>query len=314
MRQEHARLVESRSRFISAPPPLADLVDDVQHQVSAFAKAWWTLHGDAFLARRRRGISSTIRPAPWTSSRATWGTSWPGALPADLAALVPDLIVQAFADQLRTRDFSHAGPPMGERLRLIAEVDRQLAAVVEEHSQVVDEAQAAGIGLSLLEEGARGGAEAGGRGGQGRAGSELVIGPPGLVLLHQLLTGQAEQVARGDFVSLASCPRVAPSPWQRSTAHAVALLAARLGLRLPRELEVVWVDARGAGHRGECRRMQSEIVIYLDAHSDADLARLYGHELSHASDFVYDPTIAPADGELRAISFASLVEQQWQAR
>lgn len=142
LREQHGAALKERERVASAPPPLDEIIGNMERIIDAHAaqELEQTAYGlrHAFggaLEVRRDGNLAEVKP-----TMPNWFYTGPGDLTlARLAAFAPGLVKARIAEILRAFPFE-AGTPMADRRRLLAEADARTAEIARAHEQLVDEA------------------------------------------------------------------------------------------------------------------------------------------------------------------------------
>jgi hypothetical protein len=143
LRAEHGRLLKERSRIASSPPPLEEILANMEAAVSATAARWaqehsWSLlkgfgpglrlKADGSLVPERPGFPSYFVTNPFTFK--------------DMVGIMPDAVKVRLRQILSSVEYV-PGSPMADRERLLAEVDERIRQLEGEHTGLV--AEAAGL-------------------------------------------------------------------------------------------------------------------------------------------------------------------------
>ena len=153
LREEHDRLAEERSGLLSTWPPVDEIVAEAAADVDAIGARWRADHAKAVAEAARSRLDVTPNGQVNGVARSGLG---PLTIRFDFAAacgLLPAIVKEAIATVIRagTADVP-TGPPMAARAEMVAQLNERLATVARQHAALVDEANAAGIGLSHLAE------------------------------------------------------------------------------------------------------------------------------------------------------------------
>jgi len=150
LRAMHEDLQAERRRLCGARPPKADLIAEAERQVDAIAAAWAAANGPQLVD----AIAPRVDVTPGDAVRGTVeGNLLLAPFAVDvltLLALAAGPVKQSLRAIIAATEYAE-GPPMSERVPLIAAVDAKLADVEEQHSSLVDQAAALGIALDLLD-------------------------------------------------------------------------------------------------------------------------------------------------------------------
>lgn len=151
---ELAQLREERATLLSLKPPREEIIAEVNRQVDALAVAYARDHGPRILDAAAGRVETApgrdnevvgVRPGSLTAA-------FPGVLTLqDLIALAPDVVKASVAKILKGVEYEQ-GSPLSERVQQLADVDHRIAAIERAHTELADEARAAGPGLELLPE------------------------------------------------------------------------------------------------------------------------------------------------------------------
>jgi hypothetical protein len=152
LRQEHEDLSQERSRLINAKPDRAQLLKALDVQVRALAEQWAADNGTRVVG----ALAGSLNVSP---SGQVLGVI-PGALADEfrgslvdlgtLCALCPEAVRARLAAIIEKADYA-AGPAMDGRPALVANLDKRMASVEQEHASLVDEAERAGVTLAHLD-------------------------------------------------------------------------------------------------------------------------------------------------------------------
>jgi hypothetical protein len=151
LRGAHNAAVAERARLIGSLPPKADILAAMEGQIDALGDQWRATNEAALI--RALGGSIDVAPSGEVtglrpgSLTGIWTTApWTAA---DLLSVFPTLFKARLREIIERAEYN-AGPPMGDRLRLLAEVDARIGQIERDHAALVDEAGASGIRLEHL--------------------------------------------------------------------------------------------------------------------------------------------------------------------
>ncbi|MGB7220750.1 MAG: hypothetical protein WBD07_18265 [Vicinamibacterales bacterium] len=143
LRAEHREEINQRDKITNLPPPVDDVVQQMRACVDAYAAQ--------AAAEYRRGVVHAFGGELYLQGDGTYVPKPPGLYrpPApvghtpfmDLCAFAPALMKERLEQIIRSEAYE-AGPPIADRLRLIAEADARIRAKEDEHTQLVDTAAA----------------------------------------------------------------------------------------------------------------------------------------------------------------------------
>lgn len=139
-----------RARLITLPASHEEALAQLAQEVSALGRQWAEQHGPSLVA----ALGGSVDCGPDGVARgvvrhlglvdAVGGLSLPA-----LCAIAPDLVRDGLTKVIAT---APAGPPMRDRVRLLAEVDERIERAREQHGNLVDAAAELGVVLEELPE------------------------------------------------------------------------------------------------------------------------------------------------------------------
>jgi hypothetical protein len=139
LRAEHTAAVEERNHIINAPPPVEDVIAAMERDIDTMAATWGEKRARALLAAYGSGLKEKD-----DGSHVVHNRSFPGELylpwtEADWASANPDAAKQRYAAEIRARPYV-AGPPVADRLRLVAQADARIRELEDHHAEFVETA------------------------------------------------------------------------------------------------------------------------------------------------------------------------------
>lgn len=160
-RQEIAALIDERETLAAMPPSRAEVADvlcaDVQAAAAAFPNAIAS-HARGIWRKPSRDVTGRRRsPLLWGNngfvSKNTYGEA--GApLPFALYGLLSGPICDGIRSAVAAMDWpddSECAPPFEQRMARLAELDRQIGELEEQHSKLRAQAAAAGLQIEQLD-------------------------------------------------------------------------------------------------------------------------------------------------------------------
>lgn len=154
LREQHAAVLKERNLVGAAPPPLEEVLANVETVMASHAAA----EAESMAHQFRQSFGGELVPRTNGSfiERKPTIPDWfhsPNLTLARLCALFPEQAKAAIAAILRAFPYQ-ASSPMADRRRLIAEADERIRALEVQHEQLVDEAAALEppVTLTLLPE------------------------------------------------------------------------------------------------------------------------------------------------------------------
>ncbi|MGE0450219.1 MAG: hypothetical protein AB7Q29_11625 [Vicinamibacterales bacterium] len=149
LRDREAALVAERDRVKYARPPRDEVISNAHRLIDRAGAEYHHRHADAFVTAVAGAIE--LRHSPDRDVRV------PPQLPVieslsfeALCVFVPDLVKQRFEHIIREYRADIFGLPQAEREQTLARLDVEIAAVRDQHTQLVDGAREAGLELALL--------------------------------------------------------------------------------------------------------------------------------------------------------------------
>jgi hypothetical protein len=152
-RAEYDRLQAERLRLLGAPGPKAEIITNIRALVAQHARDFEAAAGPA-LVRAASGRVAVDGAEKYTGTIA-------GTLPQEVLAAPLSFgawcsfdaaAVTAWLTRLVSGQTFEEGPALAARERALADIDQKIETVIGEHAELVDAAQAAGVGLPHLAE------------------------------------------------------------------------------------------------------------------------------------------------------------------
>jgi hypothetical protein len=142
LRAQHAAALQERSRLTSSPPPLEEVLANMEQVVDRAAAAWAEEHGQSLLRNLGPGLRMKADGAltPERPGFPSYFVTNPFTL-THLVGLAPDIVKQRLRQILSGVEYQ-PGPATADRERLLVEADAKIAALEHEHEQLVLEAGA----------------------------------------------------------------------------------------------------------------------------------------------------------------------------
>jgi hypothetical protein len=146
LRAEHVALGRERLHLLNAWPPVDEIVAAMRGVVDALAAAWAKNKASSLRAAFGPGLEETT-PGSFKPRRSQWpehlfySTVYGGFNSEHFAEMSPETVKATFEAALRADPYE-AGPPLADRLPLLADVDARIAALERAHEELVDAARA----------------------------------------------------------------------------------------------------------------------------------------------------------------------------
>ena len=151
LRARHVTLTKERLAVATAPPPLAECVENSRHLVEQAAEKWANDYGGIITNAVAGGVQySGTKESPRLPALPTFRISRTLEL-EDLCGLAPKLVKEHLEQAIRAAENQRFGLTAAEREKKLAEIDEELALIEEEHSGMVAAAAELGVQLALLD-------------------------------------------------------------------------------------------------------------------------------------------------------------------
>ncbi len=154
LRAAHAQAQQERESLLSSRPPKADVIANLHREVDAAARAWREANAQQILdAAGGIAVDFLGNVEGLRGSNISGGNVFGLLGPLyfnTLCGLAADVVKASLAAAVEAAPPYPAGPPLADRLALLAACDERLTRLEADHSSLVDDARDNGIMLDLL--------------------------------------------------------------------------------------------------------------------------------------------------------------------